>query len=501
MDTFEYEDQQEQEIAPCEYVPEPEAEEPAPEAPVDPESPVFEDYAAPEEPQPEPLRRKRISPYADSPYVLNHPQGEYHSVRQKPAKVKKASGSLWPRVLAGLVAAALICSCGMGFYAMNSQLKKSNEMISSLNQRIQELEQAARQPQTQTAPVQGLPAATGGYTPAQVYAANVKSVVSIAVTVQSYNFGQITEGSGSGSGFILTENGYVVTNYHVVEGGTSISVVMHDGSSYPASLVGQDSTNDVAVLKIEASGLPAVTLGSSSNLNVGDMVVAIGNPLGELNATQTVGYICGKDREVTTGGTIINMLQTDAAINPGNSGGPLFNMQGQVVGITTAKYSGTTSSGASIEGIGFAIPIDDVLGIIGDLQNYGYVTGAYMGVTVQNLSQEVTEATGIAGIKVISVEPGFAAEKAGLKAGDIITAVDGKDVDSVTALIRVLRGYKAGDTALLTIIRSGEKLEKPITFDEKPQDLNQPAQTSPEMPSEGNFEDWYEYFAPYFGQD
>ena len=198
------------------------------------------------------------------------------------------------------------------------------------------------------------------------------------------------------------------------------------------------------------------------------MVVAIGNPLGEPNFTQTVGYVCGKDREVTTGGTIINMLQIDAAINSGNSGGPLFNMNGEVVGITTAKYSGITGSGASIEGIGFAIPIDDVMGIIEDLQNFGYVTGAYMGVIVQNMSEEIIDTFGTAGAYVVEVEPGYAAARAGLQPKDIIVAVDGSEVRSITDLTRILRNYNAGDTATLTVIRNFVKMELSITLDEKP---------------------------------
>ncbi len=438
-----------------------------------PENREQEERTAPREPQP----RKKVSPYADSPYEMTGREPEpYRYVPQtkpvqKAAKKKKKSTGVFGKVLAAAVALAVLLTCGVTVSNVNAQLEKSREEVGALTQKIQQLEQAlaeSAQSAGQNMPVLDV-SSSGGYTPAQVYAANVKSVVSISVTVQSYNFGQVTEGTGSGSGFILTEDGYVVTNYHVVEGATAIHVVMHDGSAHAATLVGQDATNDVAVLKIQAQGLPAVKLGSSASLNVGDMVVAIGNPLGELNATQTVGYICGKDREVTTGGTIINMLQTDAAINPGNSGGPLFNMQGQVVGITTAKYSGTTSSGASIEGIGFAIPIDDVLGIIGDLQNFGYVTGPFLGVTVQNLSEEVMTVTGIRGALVKTVEPGYCADRAGIRAGDIIVALEDQAITSITDLTRALRGYEPGDEVVITVVREGEKLELKAALDEKPQ--------------------------------
>ena len=327
-----------------------------------------------------------------------------------------------------------------------------------------------------------------GKTPSQVYAENVSRVVAIRATVESY--GQV--GTSSGSGFILPEDGYVVTNAHVVEDATSASVVMNDGTEYQAVIVGSDTSNDVAVLKVNAQGLPTVTLGSSSALAVGDMVVAIGNPLGTLNSTQTVGYVCGKDREVTTGNTIVNMIQTDAAINSGNSGGPLFNMNGEVVGITTAKYSGTTSSGASIEGIGFAIPIDDVIGVIGDLQNYGYVTGAYLGVTVQNLDSSYSSMLGFSGAYVVSVSSGSCAERAGIQPKDIIIALGDTKISSITELTRTLRNFQAGDVTTITVFRGGDKVTLDIILDEKPASA---ATDEPqgEMP-EGDYEQWFDYF-------
>jgi serine protease Do len=340
-----------------------------------------------------------------------------------------------------------------------------------------------------------------GLTPAQVYAMNAASVVAVNVSVKDY-YG---EGTSAGSGFILTEDGYVVTNYHVVEGGTAVSITLVNGETLDAKVVGYDATNDIAVLKTEAQGLPAVALGSSAAMNVGDMVVAIGNPLGELNSTQTVGFICGKDREITTGGTIINMLQTDAAINPGNSGGPLFNMAGQVIGITTAKYSGATSSGASIEGIGFAIPIADVMSMTEDLITNGYRTNmAYLGVVVMDLDGNTAAMYSLPmGSYVRSVEEGSCAEKAGIQPKDIIIAVGEYSVEGNSTLQSALRKFRAGDSTTVTVYRAGAELELPITFDERPQDPNasleqQPPQESGEMPSSGSFEDWYNYFAPFF---
>ena len=295
----------------------------------------------------------------------------------------------------------------------------------------------------------------------------------------------------------------MITNFHVVEDATGIDVVMHDGTEYAAELVGKDSSNDLAVLKIDAAGLPAATLGSSNDLVIGDMVVAIGNPLGELASTQTVGYVSGIDREVSTSGSIttISMIQTDAAINPGNSGGPLFNMYGQVIGITTAKYSGTTGSGASIEGIGFAIPIDDVEPLISDLIDYGYVTGAYMAITVQDMDSESADMYGLpTGAYIVTVEKDGAADRAGLQPKDIVIGLDDTVVSNVTELTRTLRNYKAGDSATVKLIRSGKEMTLTITFDERPQQTEETAPQQPEdMPQSGDFNDLYEYFRRYFG--
>lgn len=308
----------------------------------------------------------------------------------------------------------------------------------------------------------------GALTPAQVYSACVNSVVAISnqTDVASGGFSTV----GTGSGFIITQDGYIVSNHHVVEGADRLIVTMHGGAEYEAKLIGSDNINDVALLKIEGdTAFPAAQLGSSSALNIGDQVVAIGNPLGDLTATATVGYISGKDRPVNTDGVIIDMLQTDAAINSGNSGGPLFNMYGQVVGITTAKYSGTTNSGASIEGIGFAIPIDDVWGMIQDFKDHGYITGGYLGVVVSSMDPTVAELYNLpVGAYVREVTAGSCAEKAGIQAEDIITELEGYPVENLTDLTRALRNFKAGDTVRVTVYRGGAFETLTVTLDEKP---------------------------------
>ena len=455
---------------------------------------------------------RRESPYANSPYAGYQPprQDAYQYTPQytAPPRQKKHMSPVWKRVLASaLVLALVIGSCAITAAVVNSRWERKAESLTesleaSFSQRMDALEAQLQDARKQSAAISGGIAASGGLSPAQVYAANVGSVVGISSTIQTNSFYGTSTGTATGSGFILTEDGYVITNCHVIDGATAVSVTTHDGTEYPAQIIGSDATNDVAVLKVEATGLQAVTLGSSDSLITGDMVVAIGNPLGTLSATQTVGYVSGKDRDVTTDGSIISMIQTDAAINSGNSGGPLFNTSGEVVGITTAKYSGTTGSGASIEGIGFAIPIDDVKGIISDLIDYGYVTGAYLGVTVQDTDSASASAFGLpTGAYVTRVEPGSAAANAGIQPKDMIIQLGDTKITGITTLTRALRNYKAGDTTTITIIRSGNQMELTITLDEKPQASAVSDSDPVPMPSEGNAEEWYDYYFRHFFGD
>ena len=451
---------------------------------------------------------RKESPYANSPYeTCQMPRQEYHYQPQteppvKPRKVKKPRKPVNKKILAAVLALVLVvCSCAATAVIMNHRFNNMMDvMLEARTEAIRDLQDQIDGLNNNRGGI-AIPTDGSAMTPAQLYASQVNSVVAISTTVQS-GYGS---GHSSGSGFILTEDGYVITNFHVVEDATAIDVVMHDGTEYAAELVGKDSSNDLAVLKIEASGLPAVKLGSSTDLVIGDMVVAIGNPLGELASTQTVGYVSGIDREVSTGGSIttISMIQTDAAINPGNSGGPLFNMYGEVIGITTAKYSGTTGSGASIEGIGFAIPIDDVEPLINDLIDYGYVTGAYMAVTVQDMDKEAADMYGLpTGAYIATVEKDGAAERAGIQPKDIVIALDDHKVSNVTELTRALRNYQAGDTATVTLIRGGKEMTLPITFDERPnttQTEEIPSEQKEQMPQSGDFDDLYEYFRRFFG--
>ena len=466
---------------------------------------------------------RKESPFANSPYVMNQPQPNPDPYRnqntyvppvppqeppRKPKKQKKSGGKAWKAVLCVVLALALVGgSCGITALLINNKWEaKTDMMAASFDQRLNDMQaqlDAGAAKQDDVISHQGVVQTITA--PGAIYQQNVQSVVLITAEMTSTMFGQTTTGVSSGSGFVLTEDGYVVTNHHVVEGATGVTVTMHDGAEYDARIIGSDSTNDVALLKIEEDvALQAVTVGSSDALNVGDQVVAIGNPLGELTSTLTVGYVSAKERDVTTDGTTINMIQTDAAINSGNSGDPLFNSQGEVVGITTAKYSGSSSSGATIEGIGFAIPIDDVMPLVDDLMNYGYINSTYLGVLVSEMDASTASRYGLpTGAYVEEVTPGYCAEEAGLQAKDIIIGLGEYEVSSRSDLTKALRKFNAGDTTTITVFRSGQELTLPITLDEKPQEATSEIPSGSgygEMPEEGDYNDWYNYFYPFGGK-
>ena len=315
--------------------------------------------------------------------------------------------------------------------------------------------------------------------PAEVYASTVNSVVSINCSSVSTNiFGQSVQSASSGSGFIITQDGYIVTNHHVVSGASSVTVTMYDGTEYPATVVGSDSDYDVAVLKINATDLQPVTLGNSSSVNVGDSVLAIGNPLGELTFSMSQGIVSCCDRAINVDGTPFNMIQVDASINPGNSGGPLMNLYGEVVGIVSAKYS--SYSDTTVEGLGFAIPIGDVQAIITDIMENGQVTDKpSFGITAGTMTEQMAAQYQIeqkSGAFVYSVNKGGAGEKAGLRMGDVITKVDSTDIASMEDLTAAKKGHKAGDTVTVTYFRDGSSHTTSLTFDVKADDTVQDGQ-------------------------
>ena len=349
--------------------------------------------------------------------------------------------------------------------------------------------------------------------PAEVYASVVNSAVSINCSATSTNiFGQQTQTASSGSGFIITEDGYVVTNYHVVSGASSVEVTLYNGDTYDATVIGGDSDYDVAVLKINATGLTPVTLGNSADVNVGDSVLAIGNPLGELTFSMSGGYVSSCKRAINVDGTPFNMIQVDCSINPGNSGGPLVNLYGEVVGIVSAKYS--TYSSTTVEGLGFAIPISDVRSIITDIMENGAVTDkAYMAITAGTMNEQMAAQFNIdvtEGVFVYSVVEGGAGDKAGLRLGDVITKMNDKTLTSRQDLSAAMKGYRAGDTVTLTVYRSGQYIEVELTFDTQPQttgsdDSSQSSDNSYGYGNGGNSyggqmpDNWQEFYNYFFG--
>ena len=345
--------------------------------------------------------------------------------------------------------------------------------------------------------------------PAEVYASVVNSSVSINCSATSTNiFGQQTQTASSGSGFIITEDGYVVTNYHVISGASSVQVTLYNGDTYDATVIGGDSDYDVAVLKINAAGLQPVTLGESADVNVGDTVLAIGNPLGELTFSMSEGIVSSCDRAINVDGTPFNMIQVDCSINPGNSGGPLVNLYGEVVGIVSAKYSSYSST--TVEGLGFAIPISDVRSIITDIMENGAVTDkAYMAITAGTMTEQMAAQYSIdvtQGVFVYSVVSGGAGDKAGLRLGDVITKMGDKTLTSLQDLSAAMKGYRAGDTVTLTVYRNGQYIETELTFDAQPQTTGSQEDTTQSSGSSGNnggngygqmpdnWQDFYNYF-------
>lgn len=308
-------------------------------------------------------------------------------------------------------------------------------------------------------------AASSGLTVAEIAAKAADSVVEITTEVVSTSYRGRFVSEGAGSGVIVSSDGYIATNNHVIEGASKITVRLKNGDEHDAKLVATDPKTDVALIKIEATGLSAVTFGDSKKLMVGELAVAIGNPLGELGGTVTDGIISALDREITLDGRTMNLLQTSAAINPGNSGGGLFNSKGELIGIVVAK-----SSGDNIEGLGFAIPINDASAVLDQLKSHGYVTGRVsMGVMLQEILDARTAMTYRVrqlGVYVAQVVEGSPAEAAGLKAGDLLVSIDGNVIGRSSDVINGLADRKVGQTITIEVMRDGQTLTLPLTLGE-----------------------------------
>lgn len=301
------------------------------------------------------------------------------------------------------------------------------------------------------------------------------SVVSITTNrkIQDFFTGQTIQEKGGGTGFVLTSDGLIVTNKHVVaDDTTSYEVLASDGKSYSAKVLSKDTFNDLAVLKIEATGLKPVELGDSNSLNSGQWVIAIGNALGEFQNTVTVGVVSAKERHIVTSGESLDgLIQTDAAINPGNSGGPLLNLAGQVVGINTAIAG-------NAEGIGFAINIDSVKTALDSVRRTGKIVRPWLGVRYLTLNKEIAQSAGIpsdtgalvyrgANPTDLPVVPGSPADKAGIQENDIILKMNGQDINENTSLVSLLQKYKPGEKVTLTVLRKGEEQKIEVTLEEQ----------------------------------
>ena len=304
-----------------------------------------------------------------------------------------------------------------------------------------------------------------------VYEQNVNSTVGITISAQvASRYGGYQTYQASGSGFIISKDGYILTNYHVIEDSEEVTVATYDNETYEAEVIGYDDSNDIAVLKIDVEDLTPVQLGDSDSLRVGDEVLAIGNPLGELTFSLTRGIVSALSRSVTVeSGTTMTLIQTDCAINSGNSGGALFNQYGEVIGITNAKYSSSAYSGeASIDNIGFAIPINSVKRIVTSIIENGYIVSPYIGVSVSDVSQETASITGLkSGAWVREVTEDAPADKAGIKENDVIVKVDDSAITSSNDLVNVVSACEPGEKKTFYIYRQGSEIEIEVEIGSK----------------------------------
>ena len=420
--------------------------------------------------------------YTSASEIKNIPQRRYYyhspEVTKKPKRDSR--GLRFPQI----IAMCLVCAVlgGVGGSVIGASLLGNGTSPSSPAAAI--VTPAINTPNPVNTPAVSNVKASAGMTGAEIYEMACPQVVGITTDVVMYNyFGQPSTTPVSGSGFIIRSDGYIVTNYHVIENavvsGYEVMVHLYGGESHPATIVGYEPANDVAVLKIDAENLSAAALSDSDHMRVGESLYAVGNPLGELSYTMTSGMLSALDREIQTdANTKINMFQFDAAVNSGNSGGPVYNSNGEVVGIVTAKYSST-----GVEGLGFAIPINDALLIINELIENGYVSGkASLDVSVRTTEQTFVEYYNTPqGVYVMEVQQGGAADNAGIKIGDIIIKLNDTDIPSYNELRSAIRNFKAGDSAVITVYRGGENIELSVTFSESKPQVQQPQSNQPQQ--------------------
>ena len=384
------------------------------------------------------------------------PQAE---ASKPPKKRRKRSGG---RIVRSAVALVLAAAMGFAGGFVGARVGNAGNKVV-----IQQVER------TDSSAASGTAVSSGGMTTSQVSEMVSPSVVVITTEQVVYSqwswYGQNQVESGAGSGVIISSDGYILTCAHVVSGASQITVTIGD-TDYTATVVGEDDTSDVAVLKIDATGLTPATVGDSDSLSVGDSVLAVGNPLGELGGTVTSGIVSALNRSVTIQGTsstnTMSLIQMDASVSPGNSGGGLFNMNGELIGLVNAK-----SSSSDAEGLGFAIPINDAIQVAQDLLENGYVSGRpYMGITYIAVTDAQTAAqlnVNAYGVYVVDVVQGGPADKAGLKAGDRIVSIDGTEIAQKDDLGTLMQQHTAGDTLSITVARDGQMQTVSLTLGEK----------------------------------
>ena len=399
--------------------------------------------------------------YGASNTGSSYSSGSYYSGYDEEPK-KKGSGNT------KVIAAAMVCSiilsgaAGFGGGILASRFTESESVQDTPSSSISSSMAPSSPAEANTV---NTTVSSGAMSIAEIAAATANSVVEI--TTESVVTGggfwvQQYVASGAGSGVILSEDGYIATNNHVIENATSVTVRLHNGESYEAQIIGADSEKDVALIKIDATGLTPAKIGDSDALVVGEDTVAVGNPLGQLGGTVTNGIVSALDREITIDGQTMNLLQTNAAINPGNSGGGLFNEKGELVGLVVAK-----SAGSDLEGLGFAIPINDVMEVVEQLKEFGYVTGKpYLGISlvdINTVQRAMQYGVNQAGVYVMEVDR----PECGLQAGDCITQINGFEVESSDDISDTIKAYSAGDTVEMTVIRNGETITVDALLGEK----------------------------------
>ena len=390
------------------------------------------------------------------------PAGPQNTAPAAPKKPKKNAGKAVKSIVALVLAAA------MGFMGgfVGARFGGNNKVI------IQQVERSDSSSADSESAAEGT-TVSSGMTTAQVAKTVSPSVVVITTEQVVYSqwswYGQSQVESGAGSGVIISSDGYILTCAHVVSGASNITVSIGD-KDYPATLVGEDTTSDIAVVKVDATGLTPATVGDSDNLKVGESVMAVGNPLGELGGTVTSGIVSALNRSVSIQGSssvnTMSLIQMDASVSPGNSGGGLFNMNGELVGIVNAK-----SSDSDAEGLGFAIPVNDAVKVAQELLENGYVTGRpYLGISYYAVTDAQTAAqlgVNAYGVYIVEVVKGGPADKAGLQAGDRIVSVDGSEVATQSDLGTLMQNHKAGDTIEITVARGGQMQTVTVTLGEK----------------------------------